>query len=112
VDRSQKPLTLLHRQTERRLTEEPFIFTPNHYYRNREITQPTTADKSPLIQTNPRDALPHTKLDIHCEKLATHVPLRNFLSPEFGTTFQDEVPLFLEIPELPSNKARSVKSFS
>jgi len=27
----------------------------------------------------------------------------NFLSPEFGTKFQTEVPLFLEIPEFPFN---------
>ena len=32
------------------------------------------------------------------------MPLRNFLSPEFGTKFQREVPSFLELPEFPYNR--------
>ena len=34
-----------------------------------------------------------------------HMPWRNFLSPEFRTKFQREVPLFLEITEFPFNTA-------
>jgi len=34
------------------------------------------------------------------------MPWRNFLSPEFRTKFQREVPLFLEITEFPFNTVK------